>query len=156
MFACVCAVPGCIPICISVTISICVPIFGSIAHSIRDSTGISAAISSMGSNLYFYQRFCECSRLLTSLHLCNYPCMYDCSCTHTCLHGSIYTIKLKSIPAHTQHMQRSMYAIKHEGYSTVTDFAKLRGWSTSQCFKSAISRANNCNGTLAVIAEKQS
>ena len=41
-------------------------------------------------------------------------------------------------------------------YSTVTLFAKLRGWSTSHPRAMAISRANSCNGTLAVMALKQS
>ncbi len=41
-------------------------------------------------------------------------------------------------------------------YSTVTDFARLRGWSTSQPRKSAMERANSCSGTLAVMGVKQS
>ena len=41
-------------------------------------------------------------------------------------------------------------------YSTVTDFARLRGWSTSHPRSSAMERANSCNGTLAVMGVKQS
>ena len=50
-------------------------------------------------------------------------------------------------------------AVRQNGgtnYSTVTLFAKLRGWSTSHPRAMAISRANSCSGTLAVMALKQS
>ncbi len=33
------------------------------------------------------------------------------------------------------------------GYSTVTDFARLRGWSTSVPFATATWYASNCTGT---------
>ena len=36
-------------------------------------------------------------------------------------------------------------------YSTVTLFARLRGWSTSQPRRMATSRASSCSGTLAVM-----
>ena len=41
-------------------------------------------------------------------------------------------------------------------YSTVTDFARLRGWPTSQPRMTAMLRANSCNGTLAVMATSAS
>lgn len=41
-------------------------------------------------------------------------------------------------------------------YSTVTLFAKLRGWSTSHPRRRAIERASSCSGTLAVMAENAS
>lgn len=41
-------------------------------------------------------------------------------------------------------------------YSTVTDFARLRGWSTSQPRLTATARESSCKGTLAVMGEKAS
>ena len=41
-------------------------------------------------------------------------------------------------------------------YSTVTDFARLRGWSTSQPRLTATARASSCSGTLAVMGMKVS
>lgn len=41
-------------------------------------------------------------------------------------------------------------------YSTVTDLAKFRGWSTSQPRSRAMQRANICSGTLAVMGENAS
>ena len=40
-----------------------------------------------------------------------------------------------------------------KSYSTVTDFAKFLGWSTSLPKNSAIWYANNCRGTIAIIGE---
>ena len=50
--------------------------------------------------------------------------------------------------------QASSAARSHRSpcYSTVTDFARLRGWSTSQPRSTAMARANSCSGTLAVMA----
>ena len=47
-------------------------------------------------------------------------------------------------------------AARSTSYSTVTLFARLRGWSTLQPRMRATSRASSCNGTLAVMALKQS
>ncbi len=44
----------------------------------------------------------------------------------------------------------------YKRYSTVTLFARLRGWSTSQPRATAMARASICSGTLAVMAENAS
>ena len=60
------------------------------------------------------------------------------------------TLQSKPLPAWSGRGRRS------KSYSTVTDFARLRGWSTSQPRSTAMARANSCSGTLAVTAENAS
>ena len=59
-------------------------------------------------------------------------------------------------PARSVGFMRRVGRTAQSPYSTVTLFAKLRGWSTSHPRAMAISRANSCSGTLAVMALKQS
>ena len=51
---------------------------------------------------------------------------------------------------------RRLHSKRRNNYSTVTDFARLRGWSTSQPRSTAMARANSCRGTLVTMGENSS
>ena len=56
---------------------------------------------------------------------------------------------------HVDDAEETVGLVEQLTHSTVTDFARLRGWSTSNPFACASSQANTCSGTVATSACKR-